>query len=152
MVQTIARRRRRTSGPALTACLAAAMLPALAGCVERILEVRSDPPGAAVYLNGDEIGSTPLDHPFTFYGTVDVALRAQGHFSYREIKELPTPWYELFPFDLFAELLWPGNIRDVHRVEARLVPSPGPPDEKARREEREKADALRGLLQAGGGA
>jgi hypothetical protein len=34
---------------------------ALAGCVERILTVRSEPPGAAVTVDGDPAGTTPCD-------------------------------------------------------------------------------------------
>lgn len=94
------------------------------GCVERLLQVRSDPPGASVFVNGKEVGKTPCDYPFAFYGTVDVAMRLQGHELHREVTKLHIPWYELFPLDFFAEFLWPGRLRDVHTLEASLVALP----------------------------
>ncbi len=36
----------------------------LCGCVERTMHVKSDPPGALVFVNGDERGRTPyIEHP-----------------------------------------------------------------------------------------
>ena len=39
------------------------------GCVYRRLIVRSDPPGARVLIDGQEVGYTPTGIPFTYYGT-----------------------------------------------------------------------------------
>ena len=36
----------------------------LSGCVKRNLHIQSDPPGATVYFNEREIGTTPLDYDF----------------------------------------------------------------------------------------
>jgi hypothetical protein len=126
-----------------------ASLAGTTGCVERVLQVRSDPPGATVYVNGTEAGKTPLDHPFTFYGTVEVALRREGVLYHREFKELSCPWYDHFPVDFFTELLVPWTIRDVHLVEVRLSPSSRTFDETERKDLRQKAEELRG--QAGHG-
>lgn len=52
--------------------------PALTGCVERLITVRSQPPGALVHLNDEEIGRTPVTVPFKFYGTYDVRLEHEG--------------------------------------------------------------------------
>ncbi len=94
------------------------------GCVERLLQIRSDPPGARVFINGKQAGETPLDHHFAFYGTLGIVLRREGYASAHIAKELPIPWYEHFPLDLFAELFVPWTMRDVHEVEARLEPVP----------------------------
>ena len=125
------------------AILFAAALAGTTGCVERVLQVRSDPPGATVYVNGTEAGKTPLDHPFTFYGTVEVALRREGALYHRELKELSCPWYDFFPIDFFSELLVPWTIRDVHLVEVRLSPSPRSLDEAERKNLRGKVEELR---------
>jgi len=129
-------------------CLLAypALLAGSTSCVERVLQVRSDPEGAVVYVNGDEVGKTPLDHPFSFYGTVEVALRAGGRLSHRELKTLDTPWYEVFPLDVFSELLLPWKLRDVHSVDVILVPAPDELTEPERRGIREKAAKLSGEL------
>jgi hypothetical protein len=44
--------------------LAAALLAVLsqAGCVERFLAIHSDPPGAAVYLDGEKVGRITHSH------------------------------------------------------------------------------------------
>jgi hypothetical protein len=120
---------------------------ASAGCVERILQVRSQPPGAAVYVNGEEVGATPCDHDFSFYGTVDVTLRAPGHVSHRELKTLSPPWYQFFPLDFVTDLLVPWPIRDVHEVTVELAPSPVEIDTATRDELREKVEEMRPLVE-----
>ncbi|MEX0776779.1 MAG: PEGA domain-containing protein [Phycisphaeraceae bacterium] len=47
---------------------------ALAGCVERTISITSEPSGALVHLNDEEVGRTPLIVPFTFYGVYDVRV------------------------------------------------------------------------------
>ena len=120
-----------------------ALLSGGTSCVERIIQIRSDPSGADVYLNGDEVGKTPLDHPFSFYGTVEVALRADGHLYHRELKTLSPPWYEVMPLDLFAELFLPWKVRDVHSVEVALEPAPRDLSEPQRQDMRARSAELR---------
>ena len=122
----------------------AAMLLALPGCMKRVLEVRSEPEGAAVYVNGEEAGTTPLDHPFTFYGTVEVTLRAPGYLSHRQLVDLPVPWYQFFPLDLVSDLL---PIRHSEAVDVELVPAPAEVDPRVRREIQAEAQALREILE-----
>lgn len=93
-------------------------------CVERGLVVRSDPPGARIFLDGAPRGETPAAIPFTYYGTREVVLRAPGRKTKRVVVHLDAPWYELMPIDFFAEVLWPGTIRDEHVVEVVLEPAP----------------------------
>lgn len=116
------------------------------GCVERLLQVRSDPQGASVYLNGKHIGETPLAHRFTFYGTVDVSLRATGHLAHRELKTLSTPWYQVFPADLFSEFFVPWTIRDVHTVAVTMTPAPRELTPEERHSMEKRADELRPSL------
>ena len=39
------------------------------GCVERRLTIRSNPPGALVYVDDYTIGVTPVSTSFIYYGT-----------------------------------------------------------------------------------
>jgi len=117
------------------------------GCVERLLQVRSEPPGATVYVNGAEVGKTPCDHAFSFYGTVDVTLRAPGYLSQRELHVLSPPWYEIFPADFVAEILLPFHFQDVHQVTVKLAPSPQEMSPGQQRELREKAEEMRSRLE-----
>ena len=120
---------------AVLACLVACAAGGLSGCVERKLLVRVDPPGAVVYLDGRFEGPTDaegeLEVPFDFYGTRTLVLRHPGHAPLETTVELSPPWWQLFPLDLFTDVLWPGTIEDTHQTE-RLVlkrrPGPRPAD------------------------
>ena len=85
------------------ACLIATLCST--GCVRRSLTVTSNPPGALVYLNGTEVGRTPLTRDFTWYGTYDVTLRKEGYETLKTEGKVIAPWWQWVPFDLFAELL-----------------------------------------------
>jgi hypothetical protein len=87
--------------------LVASLVPLLlsAGCVRRTLTVTSNPPGALVFLNGTEVGRTPLKRDFTWYGTYDVVLRKEGYETLKTQGKVIAPWWQWVPIDLFAELL-----------------------------------------------
>lgn len=75
------------------------------GCVERRLMITSEPAGALVYLNDQEVGRTPLDVPFTWYGTYDVRLEREGYQTLQTEQIAKRPWWETPGPDLFAEAL-----------------------------------------------
>ena len=86
----------------------------LCGCVERKLSIRSDPAEADVYIDGEKIGKTPCEIPFTFYGTRQVTIEKEGYSTVNNLVEIPTPPYEFFPFDFVFEVLIPAEIDDAH--------------------------------------
>ncbi|GIW71517.1 MAG: hypothetical protein KatS3mg102_1059 [Planctomycetota bacterium] len=130
----------RTGGRVLlAAAMAAALCAASSGCVERVLWVRSEPAGARVFLDGCPVGRTPLELRFSYYGTRELVLRAEGHEPARRLVALEPPWYQWPGLDLVAELLVPWTIRDEHRVEVRLAPA-APRNLEA---VRERAEAVR---------
>ena len=90
------------------------------GCVERLLQVRSDPPGAEVYVNGEFVGTTPHDQPFTFYGTYSIALRSPNHRAVHQLEPIYWPWWEQFPLDFVTENLIPFTLRDRRLFDYRL--------------------------------
>ncbi len=124
---------------ALRYALAAALLP---GCVTRELHVRSDPPGALVYLNDREVGRTPFDREFTWYGNYDVAARLDGYDPVVTTREVTAPWWQFVPFDAVTDFL---PVRDDETIAVRLTPTPpvDPPAVLAR------AEQFRGELQSG---
>ena len=67
------------------------------------MTVQSDPPGALVYLNGQEVGRTPLTRDFVWYGTYDVALRKEGYETRKAKTRVIAPWWQFPPIDLLAE-------------------------------------------------
>lgn len=101
------------------------VLPLLlfAGCnrVERTLQVDSDPPGALVYLNGQETGRTPMRKNFIWYGTYDVQVRKEGYQTISRRERVWAPIWQVPPFDLIAELV-PFPLVDKHRVRYKLRP------------------------------
>ncbi len=83
------------------ATLALALL-ALAGCTSRAIVVTSDPPGALVTLNGVEVGATPLEVGFRYYGQYDLRLRKDGYQPLAAAPWANAPWYEYPPIDLLV--------------------------------------------------
>ncbi|MEL7087215.1 MAG: PEGA domain-containing protein [Planctomycetota bacterium] len=82
------------------------------GCVQRTLHVTSEPAGALVWLNDEEVGRTPVAVPFTFYGTYDVRLEKDGFAPLWTTGEADMPWWEWPGPDLVAELI-PGAESNV---------------------------------------
>jgi hypothetical protein len=81
--------------------------------------------GARVILNDREIGRTPATVEFTWYGDYDVIFRKDGFTTLKTHVQLDRPLYQYFPLDLFAELLWPGELHDHHEAPmAMLVEAP----------------------------
>ena len=104
----------------LAACLCA---PCLAGCgVERTLRVESSPPGALVYLNGEEVARTPAEVPLRWYGKYDVAVRLDGYETLKTQRWVVAPWWQWPPIDLAAELL-PIRLHDRRELEFTLKPA-----------------------------
>lgn len=96
-----------------------------AGCVQRIIAINSNPPGALVYLNDLEVGRTPMSKEFLWYGDYDVVLRRDGYETLKTHAPVPAPWWQWIPIDLLAE---PLPLRDVHRFTFQLQPMrPAPP-------------------------
>jgi len=128
-------------------CLVAALLllAAAPGCVRRRMTVRSNPPGALVYVDDQEIGTTPVSTPFTYYGTRKVQLVKDGFETLTVKQTFYPPWYEITPLDFVSENLWPQEIRDEQFLDFQLQPQQIVPAEKLV----ERAESLRGGARQG---
>lgn len=93
------------------------------GCVEREIQVNSEPQGALVYLNDQEVGRTPLRQDFTWYGTYDVSVRKEGYQTLKTTSPVIAPWWQWVPFDFIAEVL-PFRLKDTHALGYTLKPTP----------------------------
>jgi hypothetical protein len=103
-------------------CIAATAL-CLTGCgVQRELVFTSNPPHALVYLNGEEIGRTPVEHEFLWYGKYDVIVRKDGYVTAKTTTKVKPPWWQWIPFDFVAELL-PVRLRDKQVFTYSLLPA-----------------------------
>jgi len=106
-----------------TMAVAMACAAAFAGCVEHRMVIRSQPEGARVILDLEEIESrTPTEVPFEWSGTREVILIAPGYRVFEGHAELEDRWYSYFPLDFVAEVLYPGTIHDVQEFEFELEP------------------------------
>jgi hypothetical protein len=92
------------------------------GCVTRRLTMRSNPPGARVYVGDEEIGTTPVSHDFTYYGTRKIRLVKDGYETLIVNQPIPAPWYQIPPLDFVSENLVPGEIRDERVVTYEMTP------------------------------
>lgn len=106
-----------------------------AGCVVREMFIRSEPPGARVFIDAEEKGVTPCAVRFTFYGEREVVLCKEGYLSAKRVVSTPTPWYEYFPLDFISEILLPVPIRDTHKFDFKLekIPAEGGSEELLKR-------------------
>ena len=84
----------------------------LSGCVERRLTINTEPQGAMVLLNDEEIGDSPVTVSFEWYGDYNVLIRKEGFETLKTHRKLKAPWYDGFPFDFFANTLNPDRIVD----------------------------------------
>lgn len=82
-----------------------ALLLSNGGCIQRRIRVTSEPPGAVVWLNDTEIGRTPAEAEFTFYGDYDVRLELPGYMPVHEMRRTVAPFYEYPGPDLIAEVV-----------------------------------------------
>lgn len=107
---------RRTALP----CLAALTL--LPGCVERRIEITSEPSGAMVWVNDQQVGRTPTAAAFLYHGVYDVRLHLDGYEPLATEAEAEPPFYEHAPLDFAAEVI-PARIRNVQRWHFVLTPA-----------------------------
>ena len=111
------------------------------------MTIRTNPPGAIVYVDGYEIGTTPVSTNFTYYGKRQIRLVRDGYETQTVMQTVPPPWYQVPPLDFVAENLIPGEIRDQRTFSYQLTPQRVvPPEELLGRAE----DLRRGVQSVGG--
>ena len=95
------------------------------------LTIRTEPPGAAVYVNDVLKGKSPLTYDFQWYGWYRLTLRKDGYERLDDRKLLRAPAYLWIPFDVMMELL-PVPVSDARvwsytLIPAEELPAPVPP-------------------------
>jgi hypothetical protein len=88
--------------------LACAFACIITGCVRRTITITSEPSGALCWLNGREVGRTPVTVDFLHYGTYDVVLEADECEPLLTSGKANPPLWDNVPLDLFAEMA-PGE-------------------------------------------
>jgi hypothetical protein len=92
------------------------------GCLRRRMTVRTNPPGAQVYVDRQLIGTSPASASFTYYGIRHIEVVADGYRTEKVLRKLNPPWYQLPPLDFISETLWPGEIRDERIIDITMTP------------------------------
>lgn len=111
----------------------------LAGCVEKRLTINTEPPGALVVLNDEEIGVSPVTVPFEWYGDYSVRITKDGYETLTTHRELKTPAADWPPFDFVEDVLWPGQVVREYNWSFDLQPYSAPNREVLLK----KAEAMR---------
>ena len=119
--------------------LAALAALSLAGCVERELTINTEPQGALVTLNDEQIGVSPVTVPFNWYGNYGVRISKDGYETIDTARKLKAPLHDHAPLDFFAQILYPGRIVDSYEWTFELEPRQYPTREQVL----ENAETLR---------
>ncbi len=122
-----------------------AILGSQSGCVRRRMTIVSNPPGAQVFIDNREIGTTPVSTAYLYYGTREIRLQKDGFETVTVQRNFDPPWYEYPPFDLISETLVTHEFRDERVVDFQLLPQ-----QKAQAEAvRDRAEDLRMQARSG---
>ncbi len=113
------------------------------GVVRRRMTIRSNPPGAMVYVDDYELGTTPISTNFIYYGTRKIRLVKDGYETLTVLQPVPTPWYEYPVIDFISENFVPGELRDRRTFSYQLRPQMVVPTEHLM----QRAENLRGRMQ-----
>jgi hypothetical protein len=109
------------------ACLI--LLASSSGCIRKRMTIRSNPPGAMVYIDKQQVGLTPASTSFVYYGTRNVEIVRDGYRTEKFFRKVGPPWYAIPPFDFVAETLWPFELRDQRVIDVQLTPDADVPKE-----------------------
>lgn len=98
----------------------------LPGCVERRFNIVTDPPGAMVLVNRQEIGASPITMPSIlseYYGDREFYLIKDGYEPLLVRQPIPPPWYGYPVLDFVAEHLLPWTILDERTFTFTMQPA-----------------------------
>lgn len=102
--------------------IASLILVSLSGCVQRRFIIRSQPEGAFVSIDRQQIGLTPLSVPWTYNGTREIQLEKDGYKTIKVQQRFSPNWYETFPASFVTENFWFREIRDERLMEFQMEP------------------------------
>jgi hypothetical protein len=94
------------------------------GCVRKRMTVRTNPPGAMVYVDRKPIGLSPASTNYVYYGTRNFEIVRDGYRTERFLRRFNPPWYAIPPLDFVSESLWPFEKRDERIIDVQLTPTP----------------------------
>ena len=90
------------------------IIASLVGCVKRRISISSNPQGALVWVNDREVGRTPIEFDFLYYGEYDLRLEKEGFEPIMTTRWAKTPVWDLPFVDLFTEIVAPNRESNVY--------------------------------------
>jgi hypothetical protein len=109
------------------------------------MTIRSFPPGAQVFVDDQEIGTTPCSAAFVYYGTRKLTLIKDGYKTETVWQSFNAPWYQYPPLDFVTENLLIHELRDERVVDVQLQPEEIVPEQQLL----DRARTLRGSAETG---
>ncbi|MDO5581123.1 MAG: PEGA domain-containing protein [Planctomycetia bacterium] len=106
------------------------LLLCASGCnsVHRRLSITSEPSGARVWINDQEVGRTPISQNVVYSGTYKIRCEQESCETTTVMHDVRTPWY-LYPgVDFLSENFVPGELRDNQKCHVVLPPKRVVPD------------------------
>lgn len=97
------------------------LLAPISGCIERTVSINTEPEGATVFLNDQEVGKSPVKVPFTWYGDYDIIVRKPGYKTVHTNRRIDAPWYQWPGIDLVTECLIPFTVHDDRVVDTLVL-------------------------------
>ena len=100
------------------------------GSVERRITVTSSPDNAHVWLNDTDVGYTPLEVDFTWFGTYEVRVYKPGYEPIHENREIHAPLHEqpgidfiaaMTPFKKSTRIDWHFDLQPANADESSLL-------------------------------
>lgn len=115
------------------------------------MTIRSNPPGAMVYVDDYELGTTPVSTDFTYYGIRKIRLVKDGYETLTVMEPVRAPWYQIPPLDFVTENLLPGELRDQRDFYYQLQPQVVVPTDRLLSRAEQLRRGVVPLAPAGGG-
>lgn len=97
----------------------------LTGCVQRKLTINTAPADARVFLNDEEIGTSPVTVGFEWYGDFRVRIEKPGYQTLLTHQAIKRPVSDHFPFDLLCDIFGSNRI-DSYQFSFELTPYKAP--------------------------
>ncbi|NNJ25531.1 PEGA domain-containing protein [Alienimonas chondri] len=125
--------------------IAVAILLLGTGCqsTHRRLTIDSQPRGALVEVDGEQIGYTPASISYDYYATRRITLIKDGFEQESFLLPVEAPWWQLPPQEFIADNFLPRQVEDRRLVMRTLKPKVIAPTEDVLI----RADQLRGRSQ-----
>lgn len=92
------------------------------GCVKRQMLVRTYPEGALVTVDSQPMGHSPVQVPYTYYGTREIKLEKDGYQTVKVQQNIKPPWWQIPPLDFFTDNFAFRELRDQRVLDFQLEP------------------------------